>query len=172
MLTTDGLQPDKTKVDAIVKLAPPTNKQELRSLVGMVTYLARFIPNSSALLEPLRALLKDNVHYTWEPEHEHAFKSIIQAIVLPCNLQYFNHKAVTEIQCDASLKGLGACMIQNAQPVSYASKRLTDTESPYSNIESEMLGVVFALTRFHQYTYGRAVTVVTDHKPLGSLNNQ
>ena len=23
MLTTDGLQPDKTKVDAIVKLAPP-----------------------------------------------------------------------------------------------------------------------------------------------------
>ena len=32
MLTTNGLQPDKTKVDAIVKLAPPTTKQELRSL--------------------------------------------------------------------------------------------------------------------------------------------
>ena len=172
MLTTDGFQPDKTKVDAIVKLALPTNKQELRSLVGMVTYLARFIPNSSALLEPLRALLKDNVHYTWEPEHEHAFKSIKQAIVLPCNLQYFNHKADTEIQCDASLKGLGACMIQNGQPVSYASKSLTDTESRYSNIEREMLGVVFALTRFHQYTYGRAVTVVTDHKPLESLNKR
>ena len=39
MLTTDGLQPDKTKVDAIVKLAPPTNKHALRSLVGIVTYL-------------------------------------------------------------------------------------------------------------------------------------
>ena len=172
MLTTNGLQPDKTKVDAIVKLAPPTNKQELRSLVGMVTYLARFIPNSSALIEPLRALLKDNVHYTWETEHEHAFKSIKQAIVLPCNLQYFNHKADREIQCDAILKGLGACMIQNGQPVSYASKSLTDTESRYSNIEREMLGVVFTLTRFHQYTYGRAVTVVTDHKPLESLNKR
>ena len=138
----------------------------------MVTHLARFIPNSSVLLEPLRALLKDNVLYTWEPEHEHAFKSIKQAIVLPCNLQYFNYKADTEIQCDVSLKGLGACMIQNGQPVSYASKSLTDTESRYSNIEREMLGVVFALTRFHQYAYGRAVTVVTDHKPLESLNKR
>ena len=63
-------------------------------------------------------------------------------------------------------------MIQNGQPVSYASKSLTDTESRYSNIEREMLGVVFALTRFHQYTYGRAVTVVTDHKPLESLNKR
>ena len=39
MLTTDGLQPDKTKVDVIVKLAPSTNKQELRSLVGMARIL-------------------------------------------------------------------------------------------------------------------------------------
>ena len=93
----------------------------------MVKYLARFIPNSSALLEPPRALLKDNAHYTWEPEHEHAFKYIKQAIVLPCNLQYVNHKADTDIQCDTNLKGLGACMIQNGQPVSYASKSLADT---------------------------------------------
>ena len=116
--------------------------------------------------------MKDNVHYTWEPEHEHAFKSVKQVIVLPCNLHYFNHKADTEIQCDASLKGLSGCMLQNGQPVSYASKSLTDTGSRYSNIEREMLGVVFALTRFHRYTYGRAVTVVTDHKPLESLNKR
>ena len=29
-----------------------------------------------------------------------------------------------------------------------------------------------ALTRFRQYTYGRAVTVVTDHTPLESLNKR
>ena len=63
-------------------------------------------------------------------------------------------------------------MIQNGQPVSYASKSLTDTESRYSNIEREMFGVVFSLTRFHKCTYGCAVTVVTDHKPLESLNKR
>ena len=131
----------------------------------MVTYRARLISSSSALPEPLRNLLKGNVQYAWEPEHQHAFKYIKQAIARPCNIQYFNHKADTEIQCDASLKGLGACMMQNGQPVSYASKSLANTESWYSNIELEMLGVVFALTRFHQYTYGRAVSVVTLSQP-------
>ena len=33
-----------------------------------------------------------------------------------------------------------------------------------------MLGVVFALTRLHQYSFGRHVTVISDHKPLESLN--
>ena len=81
MLTTDGLQSDKTNVDATVKLAPPTNKQE-RSLVGMVTYLARFIPKASVLLEPLRALLKYNVHYTWEPEHHSSHCTSLKHTVL------------------------------------------------------------------------------------------
>ena len=96
--------------------------------------------------------LKDNVHYTWERQHEHAFKSIKQAIIRPCNIQYFNHKADMGIQYVASMKGLDAYMMKNGQPVSYASKSLTDTESRYSNMEREMLGVVFALTRFHKHT--------------------
>ena len=40
------------------------------------------------------------------------------------------------------------------------------------NIEREMLGVVYALTKFHQYTYGRHITVITDHKPLESLRKK
>ena len=91
-------------------------------------------------------------------------------LVHPCNQYYFNHKSY--IHCDASRNGLGACMMQTEQPVCYASKSLTDTESQYSNIEREMLGVVLALTRFHLYTYGSAVTFVTDHKPLESLNKR
>ena len=171
MLTTDGLQPDNDG-GRHCKASPSNKQAELHSLVGMVTCLARLISNSSALLEPLHALLKDNVHYTWELEHEHAFKSIKQAIVRPCNLQYFNHKIDTEIQCDASLKGLGACMIQDGQSVSFASTSMTDTESRYSNIEREMVGIVFASTRFHQSTYDRAVTVATYHKTLESLNKR
>ena len=33
----------------------------------------------------------------------------------------------------------------------------------------EMLSVVFGLTRFHTYTYGRKVTVYNDHKPLAAV---
>ena len=51
----------------------------------------------------------------------------------------------------------------------FASKLLTETESRYSNIEREMLAVLFGLEKFHYYAYGRPVVVGTDHKPLEAI---
>ena len=55
------------------------------------------------------------------------------------------------------------------EPISYASKTLSETESNYSNIECELLGIVFATIYFKHFTYGRPVTTISDHKPLVSL---
>ena len=49
--------------------------------------------------------------------------------------------------------------MQGGQPVQYASRALTESEKHHSQIEKEMLSVVFGLTRFHTYTYIRKVTV-------------
>ena len=144
MLTSSGMKADPKKVEDILNLAAPTNKQEVRSLVGMVTFLNRFIDNTSSLLEPIRKLLKNDVHFVWDATHDVAFKRIKSAIADPNNLAYFDVKKKTEIQCDASLKGIGVCLLQEGKPVYFASKSLTETESRYSNIEREMLGVVFA----------------------------
>ena len=57
----------------------------------------------------------------------------------------------------------------NLRPISYASKTLSSTESNYSNIEHELLGLLFAVTHFKHFTYGRLVHVITDNKPLVSL---
>ena len=54
--------------------------------------------------------------------------------------------------------------MQCGQPIQYASRALTETEKRYSQIEKEMLSIVYGLTRFHIYTYGRKVTVYNDHK--------
>ena len=43
--------------------------------------------------------------------------------------------------------------------------RLSEMESTYSNIERELLGVVFAVTHFKHFTYGRPVNIISDHKP-------
>ena len=39
----------------------------------------------------------------------------------------------------------------------------------YSNIERELLGVLFSVLHFKHFTYGRKVHIITDHKPLVSL---
>ena len=57
----------------------------------------------------------------------------------------------------------------NLRPVSYASKMLSSAESNYSNIEHELLGVVFSVLHFKHFMYGHQVHIITDHKPLVSL---
>lgn len=80
----------------------------------------------------------------------------------------------TAISSDASPHGLGAMLWQQDgrgqwTPVAGASRSLTETESRYSQLEREMLGVVFAITRFRQYVLGRPIQAFTDHKPLISI---
>ena len=84
-------------------------------------------------------------------------------------LRYFDPSVETVIQTDASQKGLGAVLLQQGQPVCYASKALKDTEKNYSSIERETLGVVWDLERFNYFIFGRHCTVNTDHKPLESI---
>ena len=59
--------------------------------------------------------------------------------------------------------------MQNGQPVAYASRSMTETETQYAQIEREMLAIVFAVERFQQCVYGRPVKVESDHKPLQSI---
>ena len=60
--------------------------------------------------------------------------------------------------------------MQKGQPVAYASRALTPTETRYAQIENELLAIVFGCEHFEAYTYGREmVQVETDHQPLETI---
>ena len=73
------------------------------------------------------------------------------------------------IETDASQKGLGAVLVQGNKPVRFLSKALTTAEMNYSNIERELLAVLFACEKLHTYTFGREIVVHTHHKPLQTI---
>ena len=112
--------------------------------------------------------MKNDVAFTWETNEQQAFEEIKALISRAPLLKYFNPD-LKKIQTDASSSGLGACLMQGGQPVQYASRALTETEKRYCQIGKEMLSVVFGLTRFHTYTYGRKVTVYNDHKLFAAV---
>jgi hypothetical protein len=66
--TSSGVKPDPEKV-----MEPPKDKKELHTFLGMVNYLAPFMPNFASHTAPLRELLRDNVDYQWSPSHTRAF---------------------------------------------------------------------------------------------------
>ena len=148
-LTADGIRVDPKKIEAITQMEPPQNKASLQSFNGMVNYLKRFSPVLSELSEPLKRLCKTGVEWAWESEQQSALESIKQVITSLPVLAYFDKTKKHTIQCDASLKGLGAVLLQELKPVMYVSRALTETEKRYSNIERELLAIVFALQRLN-----------------------
>ena len=86
-------------------------------------------------------------------------------VTQPPVLKFYEPKKELVIQCDASEHGLGAALMQEGKPLAFASRALTPAERNYAQIE-ELLAIVFAAECFNQYTYGRPVSVDSDHKPL------
>ena len=85
-------------------------------------------------------------------------------------LKFYDVTKEVTIECDASLTGLGASLLQEGQPVAFASRALTATVVRYAQIEKELLSVVFACKTFDTYLFGRDVVhVKTDHQPLESI---
>ena len=131
-----------------------------------------FVPHLSLNTEPLCALLKKENCFAWDENTNTCFQKIKsqlqKALLRP--LRYYDQTKPVTLQCDASLKGLGACIIQEGQPIVFASKSLMDTETHYANIKRELLVIVYGCEKFHMYLYRRIFIVETDHKPLEMIS--
>ncbi|XP_057191716.1 uncharacterized protein K02A2.6-like isoform X1 [Triplophysa rosa] len=66
VLSGEGLKPDPDKIKAIVEMYEPQDKSALMRFLGVVQYLAKFIPNLSENSAPLRKLLESGVEWHWE----------------------------------------------------------------------------------------------------------
>ena len=170
--SAQGMHPDPKKVQGITEMTAPTDKQQLQSFLGMVNYMGTFIPNLSHHTEPLWAMLKKDNMFHWDDQQTRSFQQV-KTLIAKANttpLRYYDRNLLVTVQADASLRGLGACLIQQHkgkdQPITFASKSLTDTETRYTNIERELLAIVFACQRFSTYLLGRSFVAESDHKPL------
>lgn len=166
IVSADGFKPDPDKIKAITEMPKPESKQELQRLLGMVNYLSQYIPNMSEITAPLRTLLRKDSQWIWYHEHDSALTKIKQTLTASPVLRFFDVNKPTTIQCDASQSGLGACLLQDGHPVIYASRSLTSAEKNYAMIEKELLAIVFATERFHQFVYGTQIKIQSDHRPL------
>lgn len=168
-----GLSADPKKVSAIQNLDTPSNATQVRSLLGMSNFCARFIPGYATMTQPLRELTKKDALWNWTDECSTSLASIRQSLSKAPVLAYFDERKKTAIYVDASPVGLGAILTQSAESdervIAYGSRALTAVEQRYSQTEREALAVVWACEHFHLYVYGQPVVVFTDHKPLVSI---
>ena len=156
VFTSSGVSPDPRKVEAIANASEPTNAQEVRSLLGLVTYCSRFIPDLATISAPLRELTKENAKWEWNTTHKHAMQQIKENLSAGSKNAYFDPDKSTRLVVDASPVGLGAVLTQTNDTgdlsiVALASRSLTPVEQRYSQTEREALSIAWGIQHFHLY---------------------
>ena len=155
VFSSDGISADPAKVSAIKNAPAPRCVNDIRSLLGMATSCAKFIPNFSDLTEPLRKLTVKNAHFRWTNDEECAFNNVKRALTSDKVMAYFDQNKHTELTTDASPWGLSAILSQrmpgtnDQKVVAYISRSLSEVERRYSQTEHEAITSLLAWSKIY-----------------------
>ena len=73
-----GISVDPAITTAIATMKKPTTVRELKSFLGRVSYIRRFMPGLASVMTGLSKLLKKETEFTWGTEQQEAFQRILQ----------------------------------------------------------------------------------------------
>ncbi|GJT16228.1 reverse transcriptase domain-containing protein [Tanacetum coccineum] len=172
VIDSSGIHVDPTKIEAVKNLASPTTPSEIRQFLGLAGYYRRFIEGFSKIAKPMTELTQKDRKFDWGEEQEEAFQLLKQKLCAAPILALPEGREDFVVYCDASIKGLGAVLMQRMKVIAYASRQLKIHEKNYTTHDLELGEVVFALKIWRHYLYGTKCVVFTDHKSLQHILDQ
>lgn len=180
-ISQEGIKACSSKVDKVLNWLVPKSASDVQSFLGLVCYIATFLPNLAEHMSALTPLtMKDceKLFPAWTPEHQFAFESIKGLVVSRECLTVINHMNPVDnkifVTCNANDKCTGAVLSwgltwESARPVAFDSMQLKDTQKNYPVHKKEMLAIVRALKKWWSDLLGSHFVVYTDHCTLENL---
>ena len=176
VVSTDGIKPMHSNVQAILEFPKPDNIKKLRTFNGMVNFYKKFIKGSEDIMRPLyRATSAKTLQ--WTDDCDRSFEKAKAALVSIPILAYpdFASEAPFCITTDASGFGAGAVLTQTQggveKVIGYAGTSFNKAQLRYSPTDRELAAIRFAVNHFKQFLYGRHYVIKTDHQPLVYLHH-
>ncbi|UYV74615.1 K02A2.6-like [Cordylochernes scorpioides] len=125
--------------------------------------------------EPLHRLLNKRNCWKWKEVEDRAFREAKNLIQSDLVLTPYDARKPLVLACDASPFGVGAVLSHVEEgmerPIAFASRTMSQTERRYAQIDKEALAIIFGISKFYKYLYGRDFKIITDHKPLLGIFN-
>lgn len=157
------------RMEAITNFRTPSSVAEVRSFLGMLIYVERFILCRADKTKNLQSMVREGV-FRWDKECQDEFDFLrLFALKQIKKLGYYKQGDKTELIVDASPHGLGAVLVQldpdnKSRIIACASRALSRAERIYPQVQREALAIVWAVKRFQFYVRGQEFTIKTDNE--------
>ena len=155
IISQEGIKIGNDRIKAIARLPRPSTIRELRSFLGAINFVRKYIPRFSEIVDPLIALTRKetarhrSLQRFWMTEHTRAFLTIKQLITTAPILHFPNLAHEFIVHSDASDQGAGAMLTQkrgsSEAVIAYFSKWFSASQERYSATAKECLAVVLAI---------------------------
>ncbi len=166
-LDRTGYRPLPSRVDAILRIKPPSNLKQVRGFLGVINFIKNHIPNCAAICEPITRLTRKDKKFSWGEEQQLAFNKIKAIVAESIMLTYPNPNRPFDIYPDASSTyPMGALLIQDGKVISTFSRKFNDAQLKYTVTGQELLVAAEACKHFGQIIRGCEIRIHTDHQNL------
>jgi len=179
IIDKEGIHVDSNKVARIREWRTPRNYNDIQRFVGLVNYIATFLPDVTAYTGPLLSMTQNGAPFHWRPLHNKCFEMIKHIckkapVIRPIKP---STKEPIWLICDASKSGVDAMYGQgptwkDCRPTGFMSKKFTTAQQNYTVHELETLAILEALLKWKDKLMGYEVHIITDHKALEFFKTQ
>ena len=190
LISADGIQPLKDKLDTICDMPAPHNSKEVKQFLGLAGYYRKFVPRFADLSRPLAQLTcKDRV-FEWMHECRKAFDILKQSLCAQPILKYADMSKGYILYKDVSKYGWAGVLTQahtsmvegklitTDHPVAYVSGLFRGSQLNWAALTKEAYAIYMSVKKLAFYLTDADVLLKSDHLPLkkflqkNTLNNK
>jgi hypothetical protein len=176
IISTNGIEMDPEKVQAVMDWQPPTSVKDILSFVGFVNFYRRFIAGFSSVVKPLLGVVRSGTKAIFpllpDSKAMRAFESLKRRVATRPVLAHFDPDLPTWIETDASDYVVAAVLSQMhdgvLRPVAFLSQKMSPAECNYDIYDKELLAIVRAFEEWKPELSGTAdpIKILSDHQNL------
>ena len=160
---------------------PPIEKREFQAFLGVVHYLSKLSPSRVDICKSLRKLTSAKTEWAWNATCQKILNKAKSVIKEDAYINFYDETKPLFLEMEASGVGVGAALLQTRSGNScprdkvpatghtdpwHLWARACEAWERYSNIEREVVGILYGLIKFHHHCFAREVSIITDHKLL------
>ena len=181
LVSQEGIKVMPDKINTVLKIKPPSNVKEAKSALGIMGYVASFIPMYSKVVWHINRLMQKNVPFVWDQKCQDSLYLAKEILTSPPVLIYLDPNEKYHLFTDASNFTWSAALMQERViqtpkgkenkflPIAFHSGTFQGSEVNWTAFQKKAATIHRGIKRLSFYLYEVDVVVHSDHKPLAKF---